>query len=145
MGLCNGFQQAATTTTTKAPTTTTVKPITTEAPNTTEAPTTAAPSGYCADCKKIISGFAAMVDDQETITQIDNFLLSTVCDSLPDSMQQECIVLVKEYVPELAKLVADNIDATEICTAIHLCAAEGSDALLLVKMRLQTSPLYKAL
>lgn len=95
----------------------------------------------CKDCKTLVNDLKKMLTDKTTEDEIEAMLKQSVCASL-GAMADECNSLVETYTPELLTLLSQEVDPDTVCAI--LCNQTKDGHLLLTKMRLEKSALYKA-
>ncbi|CAL1548952.1 unnamed protein product, partial [Lymnaea stagnalis] len=74
----------------------------------------------CDLCKYVVTYIDTFLKENTTETEIEA-LLQKVCDILPSSMKQQCDSLVQQYGPVIIQLLLQELDPTQVCTAIGLC------------------------
>ena len=77
----------------------------------------------CEICELVTTEILKLLQDesiQEKVTDEVNML----CDLLPSSISSDCTEVVKEYLPEIFKLLA-SLDPTELCSFFGLCSSDS--------------------
>lgn len=75
----------------------------------------------CGVCETVIQYVDSLLEEKATIEEIEQ-VLDKVCNFLPDNIKQQCDDLVKQYGPDIIKMIAEVMDPKEICTTIGLCS-----------------------
>ncbi|OCT70252.1 hypothetical protein XELAEV_18037174mg [Xenopus laevis] len=78
---------------------------------------------YCPVCRMIMRYVDELLEKNATESRIKDFL-NRICNFLPDSMQNECSALIKEYEPLFIQLLLEALDPSFICLKLHLCQGE---------------------
>ncbi|CAL1543582.1 unnamed protein product [Lymnaea stagnalis] len=74
----------------------------------------------CDLCKYVVTYIDTFLKENATEAEIEA-LLQKVCDILPSSIKQQCDSLVQQYGPVIIQLLLQELDPTQVCTAIGLC------------------------
>lgn len=85
-----------------------------------EAIQTVKASTLCVLCEFVVRELDSMLADNATEAEIIA-ALEKVCSYLPSSIAQECNDFVSEYGPAIIDLLEQELDPSQICTALGLC------------------------
>lgn len=97
----------------------------------------------CTDCKKFFTDIKNMFLSNATEEEIEQLIDTALCAYL-GSYEAECKALVKEFLPELMQLLAEDYDPNVICQSFGFCAQTLSEAkTFLIKLKLQKSAFYQ--
>ena len=60
-------------------------------------------------------------------------LLDQVCAILPGDLKQQCDTLVQQYGPIIVQLLLQELDPTQVCTALGLCSSNKGSYVFVMK------------
>ncbi|KAI8797151.1 proactivator polypeptide, partial [Biomphalaria glabrata] len=75
----------------------------------------------CDLCKYVLTYVDSFLGENATEAEIES-LLEEACAILPSSVIQECNNFIEEYGPMIIQLLIKELDPSQVCTAIGLCA-----------------------
>jgi saposin len=83
----------------------------------------------CAFCKRLIKEAEDYLRRNHTEQELENYLISW-CQSAPQQYRDECVSLIRQYLPYIIDALVMEADPSTICSGLHLCATEVYSKLL---------------
>jgi len=86
--------------------------------------------GVCDICKDIVQDARAQLESPDLETQVEQ-AFDQGCQLIPlADIKKECLKIGSEYVPEMLKLLASELEPQTVCAAAGLCSSHWVDDLL---------------
>lgn len=86
----------------------------------------------CVMCEFAVQFLQNMLQQKATREEIEQ-AVETLCDQMPHTIAEECEDYVDAYGDQVIELLAQEMDASEICPFLHLCPAHESQDVLEVQ------------
>jgi len=80
-----------------------------------------APSPQCVLCEFVVKELDSLLSSNATEEEI-LAALDKVCSIMPDTIKQQCLDFVNTYGPAIIELLKQELDPSEVCTALGLCS-----------------------
>ncbi|CAF0857235.1 unnamed protein product, partial [Didymodactylos carnosus] len=90
----------------------------------------------CIMCEFVMNLLKSYITKKSTEQQIEQSL-DRICQEMPSSLKQECLLLIENYSPAILSVLAQEFDPKSVCQKLRICTKELSQ-------RLSTEHLTKA-